>query len=144
MATGTAGRCLMRQRFRPFSTMRSFSGIQHGIRGNTVLPNLPTRTPWLAGGQQQRKHRSLPPCAASSSTLAPTAELSTQGSGSSDGGGSGAPQGPGPDSGTVVLDVGGMKCGACSAAVKRMLLTRPDVDTAAVNLLTETAAVRVK
>ena len=45
---------------------------------------------------------------------------------------------------TVVLDVGGMKCGGCSAAVKRMLLTRPDVDSAAVNLLTETAAVRVK
>ncbi len=43
-----------------------------------------------------------------------------------------------------MLDVGGMKCGACSAAVKRLLLTRPDVETAAVNLLTETAAIRVK
>lgn len=59
----------------------------------------------------------------------------------------GPPQGPGsgPAGATVVvLDVGGMKCGACSAAVKRMLLTRPDVDSAAVNLLTETAAVRVR
>lgn len=44
----------------------------------------------------------------------------------------------------VVLDVGGMKCGGCSAAVKRMLLSRPEVETAAVNLLTETAAVRFK
>lgn len=34
-----------------------------------------------------------------------------------------------------------MKCGGCSAAVKRMLLTQPGVATAAVNLLTETAAI---
>eukprot|EP00798_Chlamydomonas_sp_ICE-L_P031535 gene31535-6720_t len=45
---------------------------------------------------------------------------------------------------SVILDVGGMKCGGCSAAVKRMLLARPDVDTAAVNLLTETAVLRVR
>ncbi|MEW5313105.1 MAG: hypothetical protein WDW38_004698 [Sanguina aurantia] len=45
---------------------------------------------------------------------------------------------------TVVLDVGGMKCGGCSAAVKRILQARADVDSAAVNLLTETAAVRVR
>lgn len=44
----------------------------------------------------------------------------------------------------VLLDVGGMKCGGCSAAVKRMLLARPDVESAAVNLITETAAVRFK
>lgn len=44
----------------------------------------------------------------------------------------------------VVLDVGGMKCGGCSAAVKRMLVARPDVESAAVNLLTETAAVRFR
>lgn len=37
-----------------------------------------------------------------------------------------------------------MKCGACSAAVKRMLLTRPEVASAAVNLMTETAAVQVR
>lgn len=44
----------------------------------------------------------------------------------------------------VVLEVGGMKCGGCSAAVKRMLVQRPDVAEAAVNLLTETAAVTFK
>jgi len=44
----------------------------------------------------------------------------------------------------VVLEVGGMKCGGCSAAVKRMLVARPDVESAAVNLLTETAAVRFR
>jgi cation transport ATPase len=44
----------------------------------------------------------------------------------------------------VVLDVGGMKCGGCSAAVKRMLLQRPDVESAAVNLLTETAAIKFR
>ena len=43
---------------------------------------------------------------------------------------------------SVVLDVGGMKCGGCSAAVKRMLLQQPGVTAAAVNLLTETAAVQ--
>ncbi|MEW5301160.1 MAG: hypothetical protein WDW36_004037 [Sanguina aurantia] len=37
-----------------------------------------------------------------------------------------------------------MKCGGCSAAVKRILQARADVDSAAVNLLTETAAVRVR
>ncbi|KAI8473681.1 MAG: heavy metal translocatin [Monoraphidium minutum] len=44
---------------------------------------------------------------------------------------------------TVVLEVGGMKCGGCSAAVKRMLLAQPGVAAAAVNLLTETAAVQI-
>jgi copper chaperone CopZ len=44
---------------------------------------------------------------------------------------------------TIVLDVGGMKCGGCSAAVKRMLLGHPGVAAAAVNLLTETAALQV-
>jgi copper chaperone CopZ len=43
---------------------------------------------------------------------------------------------------TVVLDVQGMKCGGCSAAVKRMLQQQPGVQAAAVNLLTETAAVQ--
>ncbi|KAF8061329.1 PAA2 [Scenedesmus sp. PABB004] len=45
---------------------------------------------------------------------------------------------------TVVLDVGGMKCGGCSAAVKSMLAKHPGVQGAAVNLLTETAAVTVR
>jgi 1-phosphofructokinase family hexose kinase len=35
-------------------------------------------------------------------------------------------------------------CGGCSAAVKRMLAARPDVESAAVNLITETAAVRFR
>lgn len=42
-----------------------------------------------------------------------------------------------------MLDVRGMKCGGCSAAVKRILLQQPGVRGAAVNLLTETAVVRV-
>lgn len=36
-----------------------------------------------------------------------------------------------------------MKCGGCSAAVKRILLQQPDVAGAAVNLLTETAVLQV-
>lgn len=43
----------------------------------------------------------------------------------------------------IVLDVSGMKCGGCSAAVKRMLLQQPGVASAAVNLLTGTAAIQV-
>ena len=43
----------------------------------------------------------------------------------------------------VVLDVRGMKCGGCSAAVKRIILTCPDVRSASVNLLTESAVVRL-
>lgn len=45
---------------------------------------------------------------------------------------------------TLVLDVGGMKCGGCSAAVKSILLKQPGVKGAAVNLLTESAAVTVR
>lgn len=48
-----------------------------------------------------------------------------------------------PATEAVVLDVRGMKCGGCSAAVKRMLLQQPGVAGAAVNLLTETAVVQV-
>ena len=44
----------------------------------------------------------------------------------------------------VLLDVGGMKCGGCSAAVKRILAQRPEVASLAVNLLTESALVQVK
>lgn len=56
------------------------------------------------------------------------------------------PSAPSPSapSCTVLLEVGDMKCGGCSAAVKRMLLTRPEVAAAAVNLITETAAVTVR
>lgn len=43
----------------------------------------------------------------------------------------------------MVLEVGGMKCGGCSAAVKRILQQQPGVASAAVNLLTETAVVQV-
>ena len=42
-----------------------------------------------------------------------------------------------------MLDVRGMKCGGCSAAVRRILLADPAVESAAVNLLTESAVVRI-
>lgn len=42
-----------------------------------------------------------------------------------------------------MLDVRGMKCGGCSAAVRRILLADPAVESAAVNLLTESAVVRL-
>jgi len=45
---------------------------------------------------------------------------------------------------TVVLDVRGMKCGGCSAAVRRILVADPAVEAAAVNLLTESAVVRMR
>ena len=43
-----------------------------------------------------------------------------------------------------MLDVSGMKCGGCSASVKRILLSNEAVQHAAVNLLTETAVVKLK
>ena len=43
----------------------------------------------------------------------------------------------------VILTVRNMKCGGCSAAVKRMLLQQPGITGAAVNLLTETAVIQV-
>jgi len=49
-----------------------------------------------------------------------------------------------PCSGKVVLlDVEGMKCGGCSAAVKRILTQQPGVRSASVNLLTKIAAIQV-
>ena len=42
-----------------------------------------------------------------------------------------------------MLNVDGMKCGGCSAAVKRILMTNPGVNSAAVNLLTECAVVQL-
>eukprot|EP00873_Tetraselmis_striata_P022045 jgi/Tetstr1/442309/TSEL_030450.t1 len=43
----------------------------------------------------------------------------------------------------VLLDVEGMKCGGCSAAVKRILAAQPGVRGASVNLLTKIAALQV-
>jgi len=43
-----------------------------------------------------------------------------------------------------VLDVRGMKCGGCSAAVRRILVADPAIEAAAVNLLTESAVVRMR
>lgn len=43
----------------------------------------------------------------------------------------------------ILLDVSGMKCGGCSAAVKRILLGNPEIESAAVNLLTESAVFKV-
>ena len=48
----------------------------------------------------------------------------------------------GEDTETVVLDVSSMKCGGCSASVKRILTGMPGVESAAVNLLTECAVVQ--
>jgi len=42
-----------------------------------------------------------------------------------------------------LLDVSGMKCGGCSAAVKRILMENSDIKSAAVNLLTESAVFKV-
>ena len=43
---------------------------------------------------------------------------------------------------SVLFAIEGMRCGGCSAAVQKTLDGRPDVERAAVNLVTETAAVR--
>ena len=47
-------------------------------------------------------------------------------------------------SSTVLFAIEGMRCGGCSAAVRNALDARDDVEAAAVNLVTETAAVRFK
>jgi Heavy-metal-associated domain len=44
----------------------------------------------------------------------------------------------------ILLDVGSMKCGGCSAAVKRLLSARPEVQSASVNLVTGSAVVTVR
>nr|XP_043627717.1 copper-transporting ATPase PAA1, chloroplastic [Erigeron canadensis] len=74
------------------------------------------------------------------------------GSGGGGGGGDGGevkanPVGVGGDdasafsSDVIILDVGGMSCGGCSASVKRILESLPLVSSASVNLTTETAIV---
>lgn len=49
--------------------------------------------------------------------------------------------GPSPSSATMLFSVEGMRCGGCSAAVQKVLDASPGVTRAAVNLVTETAAV---
>lgn len=46
-------------------------------------------------------------------------------------------------SSSVLLDVGGMMCGACAARVRSILSADDRVESAVVNMLTETAAVRL-
>ena len=45
---------------------------------------------------------------------------------------------------TALLDVSGMMCGGCAARVRAILAADPRVETAAVNLLAESAAVRLR
>ncbi|KAJ4708901.1 Copper-transporting ATPase [Melia azedarach] len=45
---------------------------------------------------------------------------------------------------TILLDVGGMMCGGCVARVKSVLSADDRVDSVAVNMLTETAAVKLR
>ncbi|MFS7918747.1 putative P-type Cu(2+) transporter [Helianthus anomalus] len=45
---------------------------------------------------------------------------------------------------SVLLDVTGMMCGACVSRVKSILSSDPRVESVVVNMLTETAAVRLK
>lgn len=47
------------------------------------------------------------------------------------------------DSEAILLEVSGMKCGGCSSAVKRILLGNPEIQSAAVNLLTESAVFKI-
>nr|GLL17267.1 copper-transporting ATPase PAA2, chloroplastic [Ipomoea trifida] len=49
-----------------------------------------------------------------------------------------------PDDSTVLLDVTGMMCGACVSRVKSILSADDRVESAVVNMLTETAAVKLK
>ncbi|XP_042061598.1 copper-transporting ATPase PAA1, chloroplastic-like [Salvia splendens] len=53
----------------------------------------------------------------------------------------GAADGAALSSDVIILDVGGMTCGGCSASVKRILESQPQVSSASVNLTTETAVV---
>ncbi|KAL2610661.1 hypothetical protein R1flu_029234 [Riccia fluitans] len=49
-----------------------------------------------------------------------------------------------PSSDSVILDVQGMMCGGCVARVRNLLRADERVNTVAVNMLTETAAIRLK
>lgn len=45
---------------------------------------------------------------------------------------------------SLLLDVGGMMCGACASRVRTILVSDQRVESAAVNMLAETAAVRLR
>ncbi|XP_021744076.1 copper-transporting ATPase PAA2, chloroplastic-like isoform X2 [Chenopodium quinoa] len=49
-----------------------------------------------------------------------------------------------PAESSFLLDVGGMMCGGCVTRVKKLLVSDDRVESAVVNMLTETAAVRLK
>ena len=44
----------------------------------------------------------------------------------------------------MLLDVSNMRCGGCTASVKRILLSNPGIEHAAVNLLTESAVIKLR
>nr|XP_027084568.1 copper-transporting ATPase PAA2, chloroplastic-like [Coffea arabica] len=54
------------------------------------------------------------------------------------------PDGDGEPNSTVLLDVTGMMCGACVSRVKSILSSDDRVDSVVVNMLTETAAIKLK
>ncbi|KAK3041748.1 hypothetical protein RJ639_000672 [Escallonia herrerae] len=55
----------------------------------------------------------------------------------------GEPPPPPPPSSSLLLDVTGMMCGACVSRVKSILSSDDRVDSAVVNMLTETAAIKL-
>ncbi|KNA04637.1 hypothetical protein SOVF_197800 [Spinacia oleracea] len=55
-----------------------------------------------------------------------------------------SPENRSPAESSFLLDVGGMMCGACVTRVKKLLSSDERVESAVVNMLTETAAVRLK
>ncbi|TVU48208.1 hypothetical protein EJB05_07837, partial [Eragrostis curvula] len=111
------GNPLSLQRLRPIHCRSSASAFSHSRRLH--LPQFPPRGV-LAGTPRATADPSA------SSTVDAAAEA--EGAGAA----------------TVLLDVSGMMCGGCAARVRAILAADARVETAAVNLLAESAAVRLR
>ncbi|CAD6202338.1 unnamed protein product [Miscanthus lutarioriparius] len=115
----SGGSLLPLQRLRPVHCRRSAPASHHSLQRRLRL-RLPTRDAPAA-----RPRATADPSPASTALDAAAGE-----------GTSGAV--------TALLDVSGMMCGGCAARVRAILAADPRVETTAVNLLAESAAVRLR
>ncbi|CAN6296311.1 unnamed protein product [Urochloa humidicola] len=94
---------------------------------------------------QRRLHLLLPTRGAPAPGLTRATADPSSASGAADAATAAAAEGAGAGAGSaVLLDVSGMMCGGCAARVRAILAADARVETAAVNLLAESAAVRLR
>ncbi|KAJ0987510.1 hypothetical protein J5N97_005866 [Dioscorea zingiberensis] len=98
------------------------------LKSHLIIPRSLNPSPLLLPLHRRRHHVACTPFARAVEVGAPTGEPKQENS----------PPAP------LLLEVSGMMCGACAARVKGILSADARVDSAVVNMVTETSAVRLK